>query len=123
MSDYVLTRDRFKRQSRAPARGQADQVTYALVTAEKLEYSEPQTSSQAITSSERETWIMAMTKKLQSLEKNKTWILVERQGKLKVVSCKWVFKKKVEMRITEHIKYKARLVARGFTHREGINYN
>lgn len=37
----------------------------------------------------------------------------------KGISCNWVFKKEEEV---TRIRYKVRLVARGFTHEEGIDY-
>ncbi|KAJ4702606.1 Retrovirus-related Pol polyprotein from transposon TNT 1-94 [Melia azedarach] len=41
----------------------------------------------------------------------------------KIVTCKWVYKKKEGETSVEGIKYKARVVARGFTQREGVDYN
>lgn len=64
-----------------------------------------------------------MNDEIDSLIKNKTWILVERAEFMKLVSCKWLYKKKVESVGTESIRYKARLVARGFTQEEGVDYN
>ena len=58
---------------------------------------------------------------IESLMKNRTWILVERPTTQRPVSCKWVYKKKVEA--GNKIRFKARLVARGFTQEEGIDYN
>ena len=41
----------------------------------------------------------------------------------KVITCKWVFRKKEGLSAAEGIKYKARVVARGFNQREGVDYN
>lgn len=62
-----------------------------------------------------------MVEEIESLMKNRTWILVDRPAAQRPVSCKWVYKKKVEAE--NKIRFKARLVARGFTQEEGIDYN
>ena len=38
------------------------------------------------------------------------------------MSCKWLFKKKIETADNELIRFKARLVARGFTQEHGVDY-
>ncbi|KAJ4703754.1 Retrovirus-related Pol polyprotein from transposon TNT 1-94 [Melia azedarach] len=54
---------------------------------------------------------------------NQTWELTKRPRDRKIVTCKWVYKKKEGETSVEGIKYKARVVARGFTQREGVDYN
>lgn len=56
-----------------------------------------------------------------SLVENKTWILVPRPENKKVLSNRWVFKTKFNQK-GEIQKFKARLVVRGHTQREGIDY-
>ncbi|CAM8911008.1 unnamed protein product [Rhodiola kirilowii] len=52
---------------------------------------------------------------MESLHKNQTWGLVKRPKERKIVTCKWVFKKTEGISPSEGIKYKVRVVARGFT--------
>ena len=79
---------------------------------------EPQTYAEAKGIPE---WEHAMDAELQSLQKNHTWVLSDLPLGKKPISCKWVYKVKYHADGTLD-KYKARLVARGFTQREGIDY-
>ena len=52
---------------------------------------------------------------------NKVWELVEAPNEVKLIGCKWIYKRKrgVDERVET---FKARLVAKGFTQKEGIDY-
>lgn len=67
------------------------------------------------------SWKSAIREELESLRKNNTWQLVELPAGKKVIDCKWVFKLKRNSE-GEVERYKARLVARGFTQRPGFDY-
>ena len=56
-----------------------------------------------------------------SLLENKAWILVPRPKNKRILSNRWVFKTKVNQK-GEIEKFKARLVVRGHTQREGVDY-
>ena len=64
-------------------------------------------------------WEFAISEEYESLMKNGTWELVEAPPGRNIVTCKWVFKAKrdAEGRI---VRFKARLVARGFTQAYGL---
>lgn len=62
-----------------------------------------------------------MDSEYKSLLENKTWILVPRPRNKKVLSNRWVFKTKSNQK-GEVEKFKARLVVRGHTQREGVDY-
>jgi hypothetical protein len=67
-------------------------------------------------------WEAAMKQELESVEKNRTWELVDLPASHRPISLKWVFKLKMDEKglVTKH---KARLVARGFVQQEGIDYD
>nr|CAD1839765.1 unnamed protein product [Ananas comosus var. bracteatus] len=79
---------------------------------------EPDTYEQA---SQDSKWVEAMQAELQALEENNTWTMVPLPPGHKPIGCKWVFKIKYNSNGTVE-RYKARLIAKGFTQREGIDY-
>lgn len=82
---------------------------------------EPQTYNQAMKSDEKDHWITAMKEEFNSLVKNNTWELVDRIDGQSIVDNKWIFK--IKRNSDNSIeRYKARLVARGFTQEYGVNY-
>jgi len=58
---------------------------------------------------------------MDSILSNGTWELTEWPYGCKPVGCKWVFKKKLRYDGTIE-KYKARLVAKSYTQKEGENF-
>lgn len=64
-----------------------------------------------------------MTEELQSLDKNQIWELVDKPKQQRVVGCKWIFKKKIEGAVVDGVRFKARLVVKGFTQKDGIDFN
>ena len=66
-------------------------------------------------------WKKAIDVELQNLKEAGTWDVVERPSGVNIVDSKWVFrlKKDAEGKI---VKWKARLVARGFTQVQGVDY-
>lgn len=83
---------------------------------------EPQSYDEAITSPSSAEWREAMQREYDSLIANNVFKLVDRPSNVNVVQCKWVFKLKYDSS-GNFEKYKARLVARGFTQRYGLDYN
>ena len=67
-------------------------------------------------------WRAAMIEEMEALSKNKTWVLTPLPRGKKAVSCKWVYtvKQNAEGKIE---RYKARLVARGYSQTYGIDYD
>jgi hypothetical protein len=69
----------------------------------------------------RPEWEKAMEVEHESLMKIKTWDLTSLPSGKKPIGCKWVYKVKYKADGTLK-KYKARLVAKLFSQREGIDY-
>jgi hypothetical protein len=91
--------------------------SYMALMCDLLE-KEPTCFEEAI---QKKEWADAMTEEYQSIIKNDVWEIVPRPKSKDVVSSKWLFKIKhvVDGSIE---KYKARFVARGFSQKEGIDY-
>jgi hypothetical protein len=70
---------------------------------------------------QKKEWADAMTEEYQSIIKNDVWEIVPRPNSKDVVSSKWLFKIKHVVGGSVE-KYKARFVARGFSQKEGIDY-
>ncbi|KAK8933850.1 hypothetical protein KSP39_PZI015291 [Platanthera zijinensis] len=68
-----------------------------------------------------DNWVKAMKEEMQMIKKNNTWELVPKPKNKKVVNLKWVYKIKQNEQ-GEVVKYKARIVAKGFTQLPGVDY-
>ena len=62
-----------------------------------------------------------MAKEYKSIIKNDVWEIVPRPKDKSVVSSKWIYKTKHSADGSIE-KYKERFIARGFSHKEGIDY-
>src|SRR6266498_2595442 len=82
---------------------------------------DPTSYKEAMNSEHSPKWLDAMEEEMKSMSINDVWDLVEIPNGAKTVGCKWVYK-------TRHVskgnieRFKARLVAKCFTQREGIDY-
>src|SRR5882757_2171155 len=63
-----------------------------------------------------------MKEEFSSLQKSNTWELVDLPPGRKLVQCKWVYKTKFSAD-GSNFKYKAILVAKGYSQVHGIDYN
>ena len=103
---------------KASSQRQQNQSSLALSTQEEIPISIPGSFNEAI---KQNRWRLAIEESLNSLIANDTWRFVKKPKNVNLVSTKWVFKLKT-LPNGQIDRYKARLVARGFTQREGIDF-
>jgi len=84
-------------------------------------YYEPENFDEAMSSSEADEWKSAIDEELSAHDKHGTWKLEIPEAGTKIVTCKWVFKRKTTPN-GEITRYKARLCARGFGTNFGYTY-
>ena len=121
-TEDVETKAEMKRGRGRPRKNKANDViqitdddTYALLANIN---GDPVTYKEAVNGSDRLKWTEAIESELESLNKNQVWKLVDRSsisrenGKLNIIDSRWVLKRKIEPDNT--VRYKARLVIRGF---------
>ncbi|CAK1596096.1 unnamed protein product [Parnassius mnemosyne] len=70
---------------------------------------------------DKEEWRRAMEKEYNALLKNVVWKLVDRPQNKNVIKCKWVYK--VRQNYEGKDRFSARLVARGFSQKQGVDYS
>ena len=75
---------------------------------------------QALESSKYQEWIDAMNEEIKSMKDNDVWDLVPLPEGVKPIGCKWIFKTKRDSK-GDVERYKAHLVAKGYTQKEGID--
>jgi hypothetical protein len=67
-------------------------------------------------------WFNAMKEEMESMAKNQVWDLIDLPKGAIAIGCKWVYKTKIDASGNVE-RYKARLMAKGFTLKEGIDYH
>ena len=111
-----MARDSSRRQIRAPARyAHAEITSFAFNTTKKVGILEPKSYKEAITCLDKGKWCAAMEDEKESLNKNNTWILVDKPENQKVDL-------QEERMGSRRKRDKARLTAKGFTQQEGVDY-
>lgn len=106
---------RSSRTTRRPAR----LIETANVTTEIVE---PKSFEDACKSEESTKWTEAMNTEIQSLLQNQTWSLTELPEGKSAIGSKWVYKIKTDDK-GNPTRYKARLVAQGFSQKFGEQYD
>lgn len=93
----------------------------ASIAAEEIALGDPVTAKEALAGPDRQKWAEAMQAELDNLNGKGTWSCSHLPSGRKPVTAKWVFKRKRDAsgNIT---KFKARLVARGFSQVPGVDF-
>jgi hypothetical protein len=92
-----------------------------MASDENIKNDVPRSVQEAKKSPEWPQWLAAMEEEHEQLKSRGTWELVEPMKGRKAIGCRWVFAKKYDER-GKLSKYKARLVAQGFSQIPGIDY-
>nr|GEU49449.1 ribonuclease H-like domain-containing protein [Tanacetum cinerariifolium] len=67
-------------------------------------------------------WVEAMNNKIDALYRNHTWIIVDLPKGRKAIGNKWIYKIKYKAS-GEVVRYKARVVTKGFNQKDGFGYD
>ena len=67
-------------------------------------------------------WHAAMEEEMHALAENETWDLVDAPKGVKTIGCRWVYKVKYNTNGSV-IRYKARLAAKGYAQKYGMDYD
>lgn len=97
--------------------------SFALNVADYIDEVEPKSFKEVLSSRNKQKWIKAMNEVMDSLNLNQTWVLVDKPKSQKVVGCKWIFKRNDGIPGVDEERYKAGLVAQGFSQIPGIDFN
>jgi hypothetical protein len=81
----------------------------------------PRTVREVVNSEDSKLWKKAMVEEMDALNKNEAWDIVELPAGRKYVGSKFLFKNKFNAEGKVE-KYKAQLVAKGYSHVEGIDF-
>jgi hypothetical protein len=117
-SQKILETPRAKRQTKVPRRFGFDDFVMSSIRNED----EPKNFQEAMSSKYNTEWKKAVDEEIQSIESNNTWTLTNLPEDRKTIGSKWVFKVKRNEK-GEIVRYKARLVAQGFTQKYGVDYD
>ena len=110
-----------RRQSQRSNRGVPPDRYMATTKLAKGDH-EPSSIQEALSGLDKEEWKKAINEELESLIRNGTWDIVPKPTGRDVITCKWVFKIKRNAE-GDIERYKARLVARGFSQKYGVDYD
>lgn len=110
----MVTEENKKRQRKKPERYGYANICNTSIGEDEMTYAE------AISGPEKQQWLQAMAEELQAFEENQVWEIVDIPDNKNVVQCRWVLKKKFDC--DSKVRYRARLVAKGFTQKAGIDY-
>lgn len=122
VTDIVPSSTAVQRHHRGFARRFHPYVPGSRHIAMTAKHDEPLSYESAMSMPDAREWEAAATVEMKALHDNETWELVDLPKGKRVIGSKWVLKKKFNADGTLE-RYKARLVATGYSQREGIDYS
>ena len=116
----MLARDRVRRTIKPPSRFEdSDFAAYALAVSEEIEINEPESYKEAMMSKKSKFWKNVAREEMNSLQRARTWTLIERPENAKVIGSKWIFKLNLEYLESKIRGIKADWWLRDFLKRRG----
>ncbi|KFM72654.1 Retrovirus-related Pol polyprotein from transposon TNT 1-94, partial [Stegodyphus mimosarum] len=97
---------------------------FYLYDAQEIQQSEekdPVTLKDVLKSPEADMWLKAMEEEIQNLTQAQTWELTTKPQGAKVIPFRWLFRKKKD-EIGNRVKFKARLVTKGYLQIPGVDF-
>ncbi|KAA0045201.1 gag/pol protein [Cucumis melo var. makuwa] len=82
---------------------------------------DPLTYKQAMNDVDHDQWNKAMNLEMKSMYFNSIWTLIDQPNDIRPIGCKWIYKRKQDQ-VGKVQTFKAQLVAKGYTQREGVDY-
>lgn len=119
-SDQLMTRRSERSRNPVTRYGIDDYVNHVACLARDV--IEPQSISEAMDSPQSKQWLEAAKQEYDALMNNETWKLVKLPSGRQAIGSKWVFKVKHKPDGSVD-RFKARLIAKGFSQKPGIDYN
>lgn len=111
--EETLTVKRTSSRKKGPVERYGNPITHYIYV-NYVNANVPSTFEEALDSKDSKEWQKAMNSEIESLKKNKTWVVVDKPENKKIIDVKWVYKAKSDN------SYKARLVVKGFQQKESI---
>ena len=107
------------RTTRKPSRYLLLGESYQAITIDSKE--DPVNYKEALEDVDAQEWLKAMDREIESKYSNSVRSLVEAPKEVKPIGCKWIYKRK--RRPNGKVEtFNARFVAKGYTQKEGIDY-
>ena len=115
----ILVPQRSGRLVRLPSHyGHEGEVQFLVSVTNQVD---PLTYRDAMDDSNKDKWQDAMNQEMESMYSNFVWELVDPSEDVRPIGCKWIFKRKsgIDGKVET---FKARIVAKGYTKKKGVDY-
>ena len=99
-----------------------EDIKEMFLVGDKDQLIDPKTYDEAMSDIDSEKWLNAMKSKIESMHSNQVWSLVDPPEGIVPIGCKWIYKRKIGADGKVET-FKARLVEKGYSQREGIDYH